>query len=239
MTIGQVYPVLDKGFIVLEDTLGTDGLTPVNAARASFGKRKSELDESDIKLLRYLVKHKHFSPLRQIYLQFHIKMPEMVSRQFTKHQIGCEWGIPSHSNGWNELSRRYIEVDEFYMPSMWRLQSPSNKQASQLDDKGNPLPVPKWKAYLADRIYNDTTKSLRWGIQSLIKLGIAKEMAQTLLPISFYTEVYWTASFQAIMNLIELRDDNHAQWEIRQYAKVIKEIMLEHYPITTNAWFSK
>jgi len=72
--------VLDKGFVDLVDHLGDD-LTVVNSARVSFGKRKEELDSSDEKLLSYLAKHKHWSPFRHVFLQFHIKWPEFVARQ--------------------------------------------------------------------------------------------------------------------------------------------------------------
>ena len=57
-----------------------------------------------------------------------------------------------------------------------------------------------------------------------------------LLPLAAYTEIYWTASFQAIMNFIELRDEPTAQWEIRQYAQTLKRIMLDIYPRTVNIW---
>ena len=56
------------------------------------------------------------------------------------------------------------------------------------------------------------------------------------MPLSQYTEVYWTASFQAIVNFIELRDEPTAQWEIREYAKVLKSIMFDIYPSTTQIW---
>ena len=72
----------------------------------------------------------------------------------------------------------------------------------------------------------------------MIEAGMAKEQARIVLPLSQYTEVYWTASFQAIMNFIELRDESTAQWEIQQYAKVIKDLMLEIYPETTKIWSS-
>ena len=52
-----------------------------------------------------------------------------------------------------------------------------------------------------------------------------------------YTEVYWTASFQAIMNFLELRTEKTAQWEIQQYAKAIKQLVSKIYPETTNIWF--
>ena len=69
--------VLDKGFVEVIDSLGND-LTVVNSARVSFGKRKEKFDNSDKRLVRYLAKHKHFSPFRHLQVQFHIKAPEFV-----------------------------------------------------------------------------------------------------------------------------------------------------------------
>ena len=70
----------------------------------------------------------------------------------------------------------------------------------------------------------------------MLELGVAKEQARIMLPLSSYTEVYWTASFQAIMNFIELRDEPTSQWEIREYAKALKELMFAIYPKTTEIW---
>ena len=57
------FPVLDHGYVMLVDSMGTD-LSVVNAARASFGKRSTYLSESDIKLINYLASHGHTSPFR-------------------------------------------------------------------------------------------------------------------------------------------------------------------------------
>ena len=67
-------------------------------------------------------------------------------------------------------------------------------------------------------------------------MGVAKEQARAILPLSQYTEVYWTASFQAIMNFIELRDESTAQWEIQEYAQTVKELMFDTYPKITKIW---
>ena len=79
--------------------------------------------------------------------------------------------------------------------------------------------------------------SILKGYERLLELGVAKEEARVILPLNFYTEVYWTASFQAIMNFIDLRDAEHAQWEIRQYAIAMKDFMLELFPETSKIWF--
>ncbi len=70
----------------------------------------------------------------------------------------------------------------------------------------------------------------------MLRRGVAKEQARVVLPLSQYTEVYWTASFQAIMNFIELRDETSAQWEIQEYARILKELMFDVYPETTKIW---
>ena len=108
--------VLDKGFVEVIDSLGTD-LTVANAARVSFGKRKAKWDtQTDARLVRYLAKHKHFSPFRHLQVQFHIKAPEFVMRQWYKHVVGIETTSNSSTkdHAWNEISGRYVEYCLLY-----------------------------------------------------------------------------------------------------------------------------
>ena len=124
--------VLDKGFVEVLGFLGTD-LTVANSARVSFGKRKNIYDKSDYRLVRYLAKHKHFSPFRHLVVQLHIKAPEFVMRQAYKHVVGIETtsSYPTKDHAWNEISGRYVPVEEYYIPENWRRQSEDNKQASE------------------------------------------------------------------------------------------------------------
>lgn len=222
--------VLDKGFVEVIDSLGTD-LTVANAARVSFGKRKTTWDKTDARLVRYLAKHKHFSPFRHLQVQFHVKAPEFVMRQWYKHVVGIETTSSSATkdHAWNEISGRYVPVEDFYIPDVWRKQSDDNKQASAgvLDDL---------QQKRMDDTYNQYMRQVNMAYHRMIEAGMAKEQARIVLPLSQYTEVYWTASFQAIMNFIELRDESTAQWEIQQYAIAIKDLMLEIYPETTKIW---
>ena len=221
--------ILDKGFIQVIDKLGND-LTVVNSARVSFGKRKESFDDSDRKLVKYLAKHKHWSPFRHLMVQFHVKAPEFVMRQWYKHVVGIETSSSSSAkdHAWNEISGRYVPVTDFYIPDNWRRQSENNKQASEgsIDDQDS-----------ARRVFNDVMQNILKSYDQLLDLGVAKEQARMILPLNQYTEVYWTASFQAIMNFIDLRDEDTAQWEIREYAKAMKEMMMEIYPETTKIWF--
>jgi thymidylate synthase (FAD) len=70
----------------------------------------------------------------------------------------------------------------------------------------------------------------------LLQIGVGKEQARAILPLNQYTEVYWTASFQAIMNFIELRNEKTSQWEIQEYARELLSLMHEVYPMTTKLW---
>tara|TARA_B100001059_G_C17795165_1_gene562583 strand:- start:254 stop:955 length:702 start_codon:yes stop_codon:yes gene_type:complete len=223
--------VLDKGFIEVVDSLGND-LTVVNSARVSFGKRKETFDKSDERLVRYLAKYKHYSPFRHLQVQFHVKAPEFVMRQWYKHVVGIETTSNSSTkdHAWNEISGRYVPVEEYYEPLIWRKQSDDNKQASegQLDDETNSKAI---------HAYNHALQQTKEMYDRLVThYGVAKEQARIILPLSQYTEVYWTASFQAIVNFIELRDEKTSQVEIQEYARSMKELMHKVYPKTTEIW---
>ena len=84
--------------------------------------------------------------------------------------------------------------------------------------------------------YNVFMNQVEMAYDRMIEAGVAKEQARIMLPLSQYTEVYWTASFQAIMNFIELRNEKTSQWEIQEYARVLLELMKETFPKITNIW---
>ena len=220
--------ILDKGYIELVDTLGDD-LTPVNAARVSFGGRSETFEEKDRKLSKFLIKHKHFSPFRHQHCMFIIKAPEFVMRQWYKHVVGIET-TSSHvtkDHAWNEISGRYVPYDEFYEPTEFRKQSEDNKQASDglVKNQKNAKKVWEMGQNVAISCY-----------RQLLDMGMAKEQARSILPLTVYTKVWWTASFQSVMNFIELRDEPTSQVEIQEYARGLKEIMLEKFPETTKLW---
>ena len=222
--------VLDKGFIEVVDSLGSD-LTVVNSARVSFGKRKTKFDKSDERLVRYLAKYKHYSPFRHLQVQFHVKAPEFVMRQWYKHVVGIETTSNSSAkdHAWNEISGRYVPVEEFYVPEVWRKQSDDNKQASEgvLDDL---------QQKRMSSVFNEYMRQVEMAYDRMIDAGMAKEQARIILPLNQYTEVYWTASFQAIMNFIELRNEKTSQIEIQEYAKSLLDLMDDTFPKITKIW---
>lgn len=228
MQKGYTVPVHNLGEVQLKDWMGSD-VDVVNAARVSFGKEVEELGDSDTRLMRYLAENGHESPFRHIFVKLRIKMPEFCCRQMYKHIIGIEATSNSATkdHAWNEISQRYVPVSDTFYPQLWRAQSEDNKQASDglisNQDKANEL-------------YDSYLTQMQNTYQQLLDLGVAKEQARIVLPLSIYSEVIWTASFQAIMNLIRLRDHHHAQQEIRDYAVVIKDICSELFPVSTAMW---
>ena len=118
-------------------------------------------------------------------------------------------------------------MKDFYTPKIFRKQSEDNKQASEGEVDEPDRALKSWEnAMWYTRLF----------YEDLLERGVGKELARCILPLNQYTEVYWTASFQAVMNFIELRDEKTSQWEIQEYARVLKKMMLSVYPKTTEIW---
>ena len=130
-------------------------------------------------------------------------------------------------HAWNEISGRYVPYDEFYEPTEFRKQSEDNKQASDglVDNQAH-----------VKRIWEIGQREAISAYEELLKRGVAREQARSILPLTVYTKVWWTASFQSIMNFIELRDEPTSQVEIQEYARAMKKIVLTLYPETTKLW---
>ena len=211
--------VLDKGFVELIDHMGSD-LSVVNGARISMGKRKEVFDDKDAGLISYLAEHDHTSPFRIPHVVLHIKAPIFVMRQWMRYKAGSDF---------NEVSRRYIDNDpEFHAPVEWRTQSKNVKQ-------GSDGILAMADCIHADRVYRKACMESMDAYFDMLELGVAKEQARMVLPLALYTEVYWTASLQAVAHFLVQRLDPHAQWEIREYAKAVKDLILPLYPNSLNA----
>jgi thymidylate synthase (FAD) len=216
---------IDKGFVEVVDTLGTDA-TVVNSARVSFGKRIETMEEKDKKLINYLAIHEHTSPFRHAVVQFHVKAPEFVARQWYKHIVGSDYAFKD--TAWNEISGRYVEYEEeFWVPEVLRKQSIDKKQGSS--------DVPVENHYLVidklEKAYSEAYSSYK----ELLHMGVCKEQARAVLPFATYTEWYWTASLQALAHFVKLRSSSHAQKEIRDFAAAIDTCMSQLFPVSWKA----
>lgn len=222
--------VLDHGYVRLVNNMGSE-LDIVNAARASFEKEISSLDEKDLRLLEFLIEHKHDSCLRHNALTFEIYAPLMIARQWYKHAVGS-----THLDeqlGWNESSRRYLTEDEkFYIPraDQWR-SSPENKK------QGSGEVINKYEAAkYSQQMYLLVEKAHRLYLDALAE-GVAPEQARLFLPAySMYVRWRWTASLNAVLHFLSLRKEGGAQYEIREYADAINTIVSDLYPNATEFW---
>lgn len=199
-----------------------DDLMVVNAARVSFAKESTVMTPADEKLIAYLAKHNHITPFFHPQVQFRIKMPIFVAREWYRHQIGFAR---------NEVSRRYISTTpELWTPAVEDLREkhPSMKQGSKITpitDGGE-----ETAALIAE--YNATAVKL---YEDLLERKIAPEIARTILPQSMYTEFIETGSLAAYARLYKLRYNPDAQLEIRRYAELIGIEMEKLFPVSWKA----
>lgn len=207
------------------DKLGND-LTPVNAARCSFNKFKTNFDDTDKKLLDYLARNDHWSPYSHAYVQVRVTAPLFVARQAWKSHVGVsggDAGVPA----WNEVSRRYVDLPpDYFHPMCWRSKPKNRKQGSgaKLGDAGQ---------LAADFVYLVGIKASDWSYKLLLKLGVAPEQARMVVPQAMVTTWWWTGSLAFWARFCNLRMDDHAQGEIQQLAQRINDICGTHFP---NSW---
>lgn len=229
--------ILDHGFVQLVDYMGSD-LTVVNAARVSFnkesdwdsdpnwtGSQQKVLSEKDKKLISYLAKHKHWTPFAHPQITLRIKAPIFIRTQLFKHKVGFVE---------NEVSRRYVsDTPEVYCPQ-WR-SKPSNgaKQGSE-DFVQSSESLEEY-----NQAWNQIAKTALQTYEKLIQDGVAPEQARSVLPQGTYTEWWWTGSLSAYARVYAQRIDPHAQWEVRQYAQAIYDLVQPLFPVSWNALTGK
>jgi thymidylate synthase (FAD) len=208
------------------DHMGSD-LSVVNAARVSFGKEsdweqtnKNEhprLSQRDVKLVRYLALHKHFSPFGHAFCTWHVKAPVFVARQLVKHKF----------LRWNEISRRYVDDNiEFYEPKEWRGRSADKKQGSEGAVKLEGVD---------EQIVDDYAAEALTAYQALLEAGVAPEQARMVLPQSTMTEWYWSGSLDAFADMCNLRCKSDTQLETRLVADQIDGMMADLFPVSWTA----
>lgn len=223
----NLIEVLDKGYVRLVDTMGSD-LSVVNAARASFAKESQELSQSDAKLISFLARENHMSPFRHAFATFEFKAPLMVARQHWKYVVGSDHTMDS----WNESSRRYVTMEpEFYFPSpeKWRLAPEDKKQGSQ------GLADPFTGSTLSQELiaYAERGEALyRLAMES----GIAAEQARLFLPAySMYVVYRWSCSLQSIVLFLAQRMAEESQVEIQEYANAVYRLIQPAFPVSIKA----
>jgi thymidylate synthase (FAD) len=223
----KIYLYDDKiGSVEYVQHMGDD-LTIVNAARVSFGKQKDKINARDKKLIKYLISNRHTSTLEHNVVTFRFCVPLYVRSQHHRHRT---WS-------YNEISRRYTDENlKFYEPKTFRTQHKSDRQASNDNDQINPslgfarkTLIPASTLTASQAIITHHMKSLQL-YNDLLKNGVCREQARGVLPQNLYTEYYGTCNLNNLVKFLDLRIDEHAQWEIRRVAEACRDIATELWP---------
>jgi len=219
---------LDKGYVRLVDTMGSD-LSVINAARVSYQKEASSVTRSDERLIDFLSREGHTVPFRHAFATFEVYAPLMVARQWFKYVVGADHTMDS----WSEASRRYVtSTPEFYVvsPNEWRSAPENSKQGS-----GETLDPSIGESITAKLIDNyDRCLGL---YNEMMEQGVCAEQARLFLP-GYGTYVYWrwSASLQAICHFLVQRLDSHAQYEIQLGAGAVHQLIAPEFPISISTW---
>jgi len=228
----ELNRVLDHGFVRVIDYMGDDAAI-VQAARVSYGKG-TRSSSSDRGLVRYLVRHRHTTPLEMCEIKLHVKLPIFVARQWIRHRTANV----------NEISGRYSILDrEFYLPEPEHvtLQSSTNRQgrgdALSADQAARVLDVLRQDALRTFENYENLLNDDGQGQPRDPGLPqVARELARTNLTLGTYTQWYWKIDLHNLMSFVGLRADAHAQYEIRVYAEVIADLVKAWVPFAWEAF---
>lgn len=204
--------------VTLLDHMGTDN-DVCDAARVSFYKAATDYSyDQNAKLIRYLAKHKHWSPFAHTSIKFRFRAPIFIARQFQKHVVGFVW---------NEVSRRYVDDPPmFFVPISWR-QRPENMKQGSVSEGEVLLEGDVLDAYV------DQMREHFKDYKSMISQGICPEQVRMCMPQSMITEWIWTGSLMAWTRFVQLRGDPHAQAECWPYANLVQEQLERLFPIST------
>jgi len=213
--------------------MGTD-LSIVNAARVSFGSEKEEVDQKDVKLINYLMKHNHTSPFEHCTVSMRFTVPLFIRSQHHRHRT---WA-------YNEISRRYTDIDlQFYEPEKFRTQHKSNRQASNPEELINPIVGPTPEKTIVPSNITTASSALKEHNRSSLKLyedlmsaGVCREQARAVLPQSLYTQYYGTVNLHNLLKFISLRVHAGAQWEIQQVGRACLSLVDGLFPHAVAAY---
>lgn len=205
---------LEKISVEFIDKMGDDKRV-ANVARVSFAKWKDGLiTDDDIRLVKFLAKHGHWSPFAHCFLSVRIAVPLWMARQLVKHQVGLSW---------NEESRRYIKTE----PSFW-----IPEEFHQVPD-GSIKQGCAGKHTNSETLRNDLILSSKRAVREYkrhIAMGVAPEEARFFLPLNTMTHIVWSGSLMAMCRIVKQRADPHAQLGVQEFAVQLAAIIKANFP---------
>jgi thymidylate synthase (FAD) len=192
-------------------------ITPDAERYIAYCARVSSAHQDTLKyesLLKYMIKHKHWSPFEMASMCLEITTSRAISAQILRHR----------SFSFQEFSQRYSDDIKFESVN-FRRQDLTNRQNSIEDETLNLI------AYSQDRVLTDIEDYYKF----LLKEGVAKECARMILPMCTQTKLYMYGSVRSWIHYIEVRTDKDTQKEHREVAQACKNIFMDNFPATTVA----
>lgn len=184
---------------------------------------------SDARLMHYLYKNIHSTPFEAMVFTFEVKAPIFVFRQWHRHRT---WS-------YNEVSARYTELpEEFYVPQREHIgyQDPKNKQGRTLAERvSSSFAETDRQARMVDGFHSEGRYAFKTYHDRLGE-AVPREIARIGLPLSTYSRMFATVNLWNLFRFLNLRDHDHAQYEIRVYAAALKELVRPIVPEAMRAY---
>jgi thymidylate synthase (FAD) len=192
-------------------------------ARVSNPSNQANSETSE-KLIKYLIKHKHWSPLEMVSACIEVETTRDIARQLLRHR----------SFSFQEFSQRYAdptaELDDAFVLREARMQDTKNRQNSvefDMTDEKQRLLAYEWER-AQKRVLYAVKKEYEWAIKN----GIAKEQARAVLPEGLtVSRLYVNGTLRSWIHYIDLRDGNGTQKEHAEIARVCAEVIAKVFPI--------
>jgi thymidylate synthase (FAD) len=214
--------VLSQGYVKVIEHYGSDN-SILEAARQSTQNPTGVDEKADNNLRGYLWRNKHTTPFEFAGVVIEVQLPLFVARQWQRHR----------TFSYNEFSARYSKMQEtYYLPSRRRMEGLleqgdiHNKQAKgELNvSKGNPVELIEKMRRINNEAYSVYNE--------LLQAGVSREMARSVLPVSWYTRMRVSGNLLNWLKFVQLRNDSHAQEEIRAYAEAVQTVLETLFPKT-------
>ena len=206
--------------VKLIDSMASD-LAVTRAAQVSV-KGENNPDTDTPRLINYLMESRHGSPFEHTAMTFFVKAPIFVFREWHRHRISSI----------NEMSGRYTKLyPEFYAPDEMR-------KLVNVGTSARPefAPGDSQQQVMVQDFITETAQFAWDRYEAMIDAGVANEIARAVLPVTTYSQMYWTVNARSLMNFVSLRAAEMAQREIRRYAEAVEKLFAEQMPITHAAF---
>ncbi len=190
----------------------------------------------DEKLLRYLYENKHSTPFEFAGLTIEVQAPLMVFREWHRHRVPF---------GYSEMSARYVQMPNLhYVPSVQRIIDSAKKSVNKQASGGGALDFPGFFSEgLPERRDVQMAKEIRHQIQAeqlqiydfyenMLSWGVSKEIARLDTPVSRYSRMRATGNLRGWLGFLTLRMAPGAQFEIRQFAHCVADVVATTFPRT-------